>query len=134
MLTLSVNALSYQPDPSTDSLETASTGSNAGRKTAGEPTPKYKTEMCRNWAAGYCEFGGKCAFAHGNSELRSRVLLASKYKTKLCKQFFSLGYCFYGPRCQFKHIRDLALPSSPLKRRLPVFISLQRKGESLGYL
>lgn len=64
---------------------------------------KYKTEVCRNWESGFCEFGDRCAFAHGYEELRQKTHLTSNYKTKPCKQFFELGYCMYGPRCQFRH-------------------------------
>lgn len=31
----------------------------------------HKTEMCKTWmAAGECEFGNECAFAHGVQELQ----------------------------------------------------------------
>ena len=35
---------------------------------------KYKTEMCRNWQRGNCEFGERCTFAHGAIELRQKRL------------------------------------------------------------
>ena len=103
---------------------------------------KYKTEMCKNWAAGHCEFGNKCAFAHGYDELRKKLHLANNYKTKNCKQFFEQGYCMYGQRCQFKHmdIQDTASSSpatSPRSqkgfdsfqpRRLPIFLDLEFRG------
>ena len=103
----------------------------------------YKTELCHNWEIGFCEFGPKCAFAHGKAELRKPMQKSAKYKTKLCKQFHTTGYCAYGPRCQFIHeethsLRDL--PTAPSSRRnsidaqetrrLPVFIRLA-EGESL---
>ena len=31
---------------------------------------KYKTEICRNFQLGHCTYGSKCAFAHGERELR----------------------------------------------------------------
>jgi hypothetical protein len=31
---------------------------------------KFKTEMCKNWEAGYCEFSPNCCFAHGEDQLR----------------------------------------------------------------
>lgn len=68
---------------------------------------KYKTEICRNWELGICDYGEGCAFAHGIEELRDKVNMGLKYKTKNCKQFHELGYCIYGNRCQFKH-RDTA--------------------------
>lgn len=96
---------------------------------------KFKTEMCRNWRLGCCEFADKCMFAHGHEELRS--VSSSNYRTKKCKQFHEKGYCQYGNRCQFKH-RDLSqdtAANSPIpsvrqrsqdepNRRLPIFSSI----------
>lgn len=95
---------------------------------------KFKTEMCRNWTLGLCQFGDKCAFAHGSEEIRSKLKF-SNYKTKDCKQFHELGYCQYGSRCQFKHretSEETASNSSDserstetsTKKRLPVFAKL----------
>ena len=67
---------------------------------------KWKTEICRNWEMyGECKYGNYCAFAHGDSELKTRKL-SFNYKTKACKQFFELGYCSYGIRCQFSHKKE----------------------------
>lgn len=103
---------------------------------------KYKTELCRNWEEGRCEYGEKCAFAHGSCELRPKTHVTSAYKTKNCKQFFEQGYCIYGARCQFKHSDEqgtvtsaelaiiLAKNLQDLKvHRLPVFVELQERGE-----
>ena len=68
---------------------------------------KYKTEICRKWELGTCEFGDGCSFAHGFEELRCKSNMGQKYKTKKCKQFHEQGVCQYGTRCQFKH-RDTA--------------------------
>ena len=107
---------------------------------------KYKTEICRNWESGLCEFGDKCAFAHGAEELRQKTHLSSNYKTKKCKQFYELGYCMYGNRCQFRHKEETHSskasinPSTSLassrksseeilaKRRLPIFEDLEDRG------
>ena len=107
---------------------------------------KYKTEICRNWETGFCEFGDKCAFAHGADELRQKTHLSSNYKTKKCKQFYELGYCMYGNRCQFRHKEESPSskastnPSNSLassrksseenssKRRLPIFVDLEVRG------
>ena len=107
---------------------------------------KYKTEICRNWELGTCEFGEDCVFAHGYEELRNKLGMGNNYKTKKCKQFHELGYCIYGNRCQFKH-RDLSSETSDSsnstqnssrkssndssKKRLRVFVAIQQKGESL---
>lgn len=103
----------------------------------------YKTELCHNWEMGSCEFGDKCAFAHGAAELRKPQQKSMKYKTKRCKQFHSLGYCAYGPRCQFIHeepqsLKDLPTAANsrrnsiddPDSHRLPIFRRLA-EGESL---
>lgn len=67
---------------------------------------KYKTEICKNWEAGFCEFGDKCVFAHGRMEIREK----SYYKTKRCRQFFESGYCMFGNKCLFQHLEGY--PSS----------------------
>ncbi len=103
----------------------------------------YKTELCHNWEIGFCEFGDKCAFAHGKAELRKPQQKSNKYKTKRCKQFHSLGYCVYGPRCQFIHEEQNSLREIPTaansrrnsiddsdSHRLPIFRRLA-EGESL---
>jgi putative component of toxin-antitoxin plasmid stabilization module len=102
---------------------------------------KYKTEICRNWELGTCEFGDNCAFAHGIEELRNKVNMGLKYKTKKCKQFHEQGVCQYGSRCQFKH-RDTA-DTTPVvspksvtacqvffesaKKRLRVFVEISQR-------
>jgi len=80
---------------------------------------KFKTEICRNWENGSCEYGDKCAFAHGTRELRNKTLLASNYKTKKCKHFFEFGYCVYGNRCQFSHTGADTQTSTPSTSKLP---------------
>jgi len=102
---------------------------------------KYKTELCRNWEEGHCEYGEKCTFAHGSYELRPKTHLSTAYKTKNCKQFFDLGFCSYGPRCQFRH-QDETFTSAELAvsvtrcmqdqrgRRLPVFVELEGRCEN----
>ena len=98
----------------------------------------YKTELCRNWESGSCEFGDKCTFAHGREELRRPAQKSLKYKTKKCKQFHSLGYCLYGLRCQFIHTQEPCGKEPPTAassrknsideqsepRRLPIFLRL----------
>lgn len=97
---------------------------------------KYKTEICRNWELGNCEFGKSCMFAHGLLELRDKKGMGNSYKTKKCKLFHEQGYCYYGNRCQFKH-RDFSAEtaSSPKatqsndakrinKKRLQVFVNI----------
>lgn len=107
---------------------------------------KFKTEICRNWESGYCEFEDRCAFAHGYDELRQKTHINNNYKTRPCKQFYELGYCMYGKRCQFKHkdesdvrtasnspdesgknSRDSSVEAS-IRKRLPIFLDLEQKG------
>lgn len=64
----------------------------------------YKTEICRSYAenGGYCKYGSKCQFAHGDAELRP-VRRHPRYKTKLCRNFLATGSCPYDARCRFIH-------------------------------
>ena len=101
-----------------------------------EETPqrlgKFKTELCRKWENGNCEFKDRCMFAHGHHELRSKKIKAN-YKTKKCTQFFEKGYCVYGYRCQFSHqdtenkpvASTTKKPSNEVKGRLPIFIDIE---------
>lgn len=89
---------------------------------------KYKTELCKKFRDGQCEFDNKCAFAHGEHELRVKVHVDKKYKTKKCENFFHSGFCLYGARCQFVHsekIKTKQIKSRGL-RRLPVFIKITK--------
>ena len=64
---------------------------------------RYKTEMCRSWDEyGYCRYGDKCQFAHGEHELRE-VTRHHKYKSELCNNYHYEGTCMYGIRCCFIH-------------------------------
>jgi butyrate response factor len=68
---------------------------------------KYKTEMCKNFEIkGFCKWGNKCCFAHGEHELRAKNHLNDKYKSKICKHYHRHGFCPYGLRCQYFHIKD----------------------------
>jgi butyrate response factor 1 len=63
----------------------------------------YKTELCRSFGdTGFCNYGQKCQFAHGEHELRP-ILRHPKYKTEVCKTFTTTGQCPYGNRCRFIH-------------------------------
>ncbi|KAG7798848.1 hypothetical protein KL929_001891 [Ogataea haglerorum] len=66
----------------------------------------YKTEMCTQYQEkGYCPYGSKCQFAHGEEELK-KVKRADNWKTKLCANWLKSGSCRYGKRCCFKHGED----------------------------
>ncbi|CAO3629868.1 unnamed protein product [Cunninghamella blakesleeana] len=63
----------------------------------------YKTEYCRNWTElGYCRYGEKCRYAHGENELRATPRHV-RYKTQICKAYHQQGECPYGLRCTFIH-------------------------------
>jgi hypothetical protein len=91
----------------------------------------FKTEICKNWTIGTCHWGDKCIFAHGYSELRDKKVVKANYKTKRCKQFHETGYCVYGNRCQFKHKELAESPDLSFRKRLPVFIKIEKKGSNL---
>lgn len=63
----------------------------------------YKTEMCVQFQRnGYCPYGSKCQFAHGEQELK-RIKRCDNWKTKPCINWMRTGTCRYGKRCCFKH-------------------------------
>ena len=46
------------------------------KKKKGVDATKYKTEMCKNWIdLGYCNYGKKCRFAHGEDELSKKKVI-----------------------------------------------------------
>jgi Zinc finger C-x8-C-x5-C-x3-H type (and similar) len=96
-----------------------------------EAKVNFKTEICRNWSLGVCQWGEKCIFAHGHDELREKKVPKVNYKTKKCKQFHQIGFCIYGNRCQFKH-KDYIENNESSRRRLPVFIGIEKKGELIN--
>ncbi|OBZ87674.1 hypothetical protein A0J61_04271 [Choanephora cucurbitarum] len=66
----------------------------------------YKTEPCRNWSElGYCRYGQKCRYAHGQIELRS-TSRHIRYKTEICRTYHTEGTCSYGVRCAFVHTTE----------------------------
>mmetsp|Transcript_40130 Transcript_40130/g.45866 ORF Transcript_40130/g.45866 Transcript_40130/m.45866 type:complete len:199 (+) Transcript_40130:467-1063(+) len=62
---------------------------------------RYKTELCKNWQNGVCEYNDKCIFAHGYHEMRPKMY--PNFRTQLCKNYSSYRWCPYGSRCQFIH-------------------------------
>lgn len=106
----------------------------ARKRGSGKPKIKnelYKTEICRSYLMnnGYCKYGAKCQFAHGDRERRP-VRRHPRYKTKLCRNYVTTGECPYGSRCRFIHAPEVVqdedntipsymLPSSQSSRLLP---------------
>lgn len=65
---------------------------------------KQKTEMCRNWEMnGFCRWGTKCSYAHGEDELVKKTHLPRNFMTRTCDTFHKDGFCSFGKRCQFMH-------------------------------
>ena len=99
-----------------------------GKKALASPTTssqlRYKTELCRPYMEnGFCKYGDKCQFAHGEQDLRS-LPRHPKYKTELCRTYHTRGFCPYGSRCHFIHNVDetkksqenFVVPKSPMKQ------------------
>ena len=74
----------------------------------------YKRDMCKNWTeAGFCRYGSKCQYAHGQEELsenhqlylneQKQANVNDKYKSQNCRQFYREKFCPYGKRCHFRH-------------------------------
>ncbi|KAL0482604.1 hypothetical protein AKO1_014316 [Acrasis kona] len=81
---------------------------------------RYKTELCRSWAeTGYCRYGDKCQFAHGDLELR-QVSRHHKYKSELCNNFHYEGTCMYGTRCCFIHSVDKAVIGRAVSQNIDI--------------
>jgi CCCH-type zinc finger/Zinc finger C-x8-C-x5-C-x3-H type (and similar) len=105
-----------------------------------EPEAKIKTEICRNWETGSCEYGEKCFFAHGLKELREKSGLKLQ-KVQKCENYFKFGYCINGSKCLFKHSGDGLETSSTVlsnqkkspnqlqqeKFNAPLFIDLENR-------
>jgi hypothetical protein len=75
--------------------------SNSGRVS---DEHKYKTEMCKNWIEnGSCHYQHKCRFAHGEEEIKEKIIVNEKYRSRPCSYFFDDLVCFYGVRCLYYH-------------------------------
>lgn len=74
---------------------------------------KYKTELCRNWMAGFCSFDNECVFAHGKEELRIK---SSNLADPVPRE----------PSPSLYATNKSSSTSSSSKKRLPIFIELSR--------
>ena len=106
-----------------DTESSSNSDGEAFRETNGDGSKRhhkaslYKTELCRSYEeVGYCRYGDKCQFAHGEKELRI-INRHPRYKTEICKTYHTIGTCPYGKRCKFIHMdglsRSLWSPTSP---------------------
>jgi hypothetical protein len=67
---------------------------------AREYKKKQKTEMCKNWEMkGFCRWGNRCSYAHGEHELVKKTHLPKNYMTRPCETFHKDGFCSFGKRC-----------------------------------
>lgn len=82
---------------------------------------KRKTELCNNWMNGNCKYGDKCAYAHGESELLTKLTNTVHFRTRPCKNFFKNGYCPYGVRCQFAHLLKSNVINNPYDTTLMTY-------------
>lgn len=102
-----------------------------------------KTELCKNWELfGDCYYKDNCSFAHGELELRNKLLVNNdcnqKYKTKQCKSFIEKSFCPFGNRCQYTHIvsQNRLLKYKALNFRLAnglMIEAMKRENESLEF-
>ncbi len=60
--------------------------------------------QCRNWASGYCPFGGKCRFLHRTAEQVRELakLEGSRVRRAVCLAY-QLGECKNGDACPMSH-------------------------------
>eukprot|EP00929_Paragymnodinium_shiwhaense_P001828 TRINITY_DN102038_c0_g1_i1.p1 TRINITY_DN102038_c0_g1~~TRINITY_DN102038_c0_g1_i1.p1 ORF type:complete len:388 (-),score=54.33 TRINITY_DN102038_c0_g1_i1:547-1710(-) len=80
---------------------------------------RVKTQLCSNFAAGYCKYANKCSFAHGEHDIGTPLAdsasaqsngfaqiayaAGAQVKTKMCVNFEASGTCSYGSKCTFAH-------------------------------
>ncbi len=94
---------------------------------------RYKTELCRPYQQyGFCKYGEKCQFAHGEHDLRE-VPRHPKYKTELCRTFHARGFCPYGSRCHFIHSFEEARKSTESNRPKSPKKSVGFSGPTIGF-
>lgn len=75
-----------------------------------------KTQLCRYYAAGACQLGRACSFAHGASDLKAAPELK---KTRICRGWLA-GKCDKSTEeCKFAHGRKDVKTTPFLQLRLP---------------
>lgn len=107
---------SSSSSPSSSSCSGSSSDSSSSRELRELPIPpcnnamfhprRYKTEKCFNFEEkGFCCYGNRCLYAHGEFELQPATYRHPKFKTSPCRAFHEDGYCSFGPRCSFIHTK-----------------------------
>ncbi|GKB72850.1 mRNA decay activator protein ZFP36L2-like protein [Tanacetum coccineum] len=117
-------------------------GSSSSGGLSSSGSKNFKTELCLSYLekSGFCRYGTKCQFAHGNKELRQSPVT---YKTVLqktpCKYRLS-GTCAFGSKCRFLHYetspsKSSSVPSiSPFKLDEPTISNVNIKSNNWTHL
>lgn len=87
---------------------------------------KFKTEVCRKWEYGTCEYKGHCAFAHGSHELRVKTHTPLNYKSMQYPNFLPEDHPT-APGSKMSSANSLDEAISTTRIRLPVFIDLESR-------
>lgn len=72
----------------------------------------FKTRLCKNFEEGFCQFGNKCTFAHGERQLK-------KFDTPQICWFYNTSVCT-NKNCPYLHIVSDNI-RKPLKLQKPCF-------------
>ncbi len=75
--------------------------SSKGGRSTDIYSPKYKTELCKNYGNSDCKYGKNCSFAHGKKELKSSQRHVN-FKVSPCKN--ELNGCQYNETCFYQHV------------------------------
>ena len=95
---------------------------------------RVKKEICKYWESGKCDYGDKCLYAHGVSQIGEKQGI--KIQQERCENYNKFGYCFSGSKCQFSHSQkekkvelsnNFDLVSKPAKIPAPLFIDLESR-------
>eukprot|EP00931_Biecheleriopsis_adriatica_P012756 TRINITY_DN113971_c0_g1_i1.p1 TRINITY_DN113971_c0_g1~~TRINITY_DN113971_c0_g1_i1.p1 ORF type:complete len:202 (+),score=16.75 TRINITY_DN113971_c0_g1_i1:134-739(+) len=78
-----------------------------------------KTVMCSFHAAGICERGSRCTFAHCESEL---VPQRDFSKTRICQFILKSRVCPRGDACTFAHSQEEVVSSTAPRQRMPKLV------------
>ncbi|XP_076946880.1 uncharacterized protein LOC143618644 [Bidens hawaiensis] len=78
----------------------------------------YKTDVCLSYmqTSGFCRYGSKCQFAHGNKELNPVPFAYKNMVETPCKSYSISGTCAFGSKCRFLHHETSTSPSAATTR------------------
>jgi hypothetical protein len=95
---------------------------------------RVKKEICKYWESGKCDYGDKCLYAHGVSQIGEKQGVKSQQER--CENYYKFGYCFNGSKCLFSHSQkekklELSLSSDLTSKNpqiaAPLFIDLEAR-------